>query len=149
MPDWRPQPAADLPDRLVLFDGVCVLCSGWVNFVITRDPGQRYRFVAVQSELGRALAARFGIEADAPQSNVVIRDARAWFKGDSALQVWRDLPGWRWTRLFRALPRPLRNRVYDLVARNRYRLFGRHDACLVPSPDIRSRFLATAAELPA
>jgi predicted DCC family thiol-disulfide oxidoreductase YuxK len=149
MSRWRPQPAADLPDRLILFDGVCVLCSGWVDFVIARDPAQRYRFVAIQSELGRALAIRFGVDPDDPQTNAVIHDAQAWFKGDSALQVWRDMPGWRWTRVWWLLPRPVRNVVYDLIARNRYRLFGRHDACLVPTPDIRSRFLATAGDLPA
>jgi predicted DCC family thiol-disulfide oxidoreductase YuxK len=147
MSRWRPQPAADLPDRLIVFDGVCVLCSGWVNFIIARDPAKRYRFVAIQSELGRALAIRFGVDPDDPQSNVVIRDAQAWFKGDSALQVWRDMPGWRWTRVLWLLPRPLRNLAYDPIARNRYRLFGRHDTCLVPTPEIRSRFVATASEL--
>jgi predicted DCC family thiol-disulfide oxidoreductase YuxK len=149
MPTWTPQPAADLPDRLILFDGVCVLCSGWVRFVIARDPAQRYRFVPIQSELGRALAGRFGVDADMPQSNVVIRDGQAWFKADSALQVWQDLPGCRWTRVFRLLPLWLRNRAYDLIACNRYRLFGRSEACLVPAPEIRSRFLASASDLTA
>lgn len=144
---WRPQPAADLPDRLIVFDGVCVLCSGWVNFVIARDGEQRYRFVAIQSELGRSLAIRFGVDPDNPQTNVVIRDGQAWFKGDSALQVWRDMPGWRWTHVLWLLPRVLRNLVYDPIARNRYRLFGQHEACLVPTPDLRRRFLATAADL--
>jgi predicted DCC family thiol-disulfide oxidoreductase YuxK len=147
MRDWRPQNAADLPDGLILFDGVCVLCAGWVAFVIPRDPEGRYRFVPIQSELGRALAVRFGIDAEAPQSNVVIRDGKAWFKADAALRVWRDLPGWRWTRVFHALPRPVRNLLYDLVARNRYRLFGRRETCLVPTPAIRSRFVATPNEL--
>jgi predicted DCC family thiol-disulfide oxidoreductase YuxK len=147
MRDWRPQAAADLPDRLILFDGVCVLCSGWIDFVIARDPGQRYRFVAIQSALGRALAARFGIDPDMPQSNVLVRDGQAWFKGDSALRVWRDLPGLRWTRVVELLPRPIRNMAYDLIARNRYRLFGRHPACMVPTAEIRSRFLATSDDL--
>lgn len=147
MSDWRPRPATDLPDGLILFDGVCVLCAGWVKFLIPRDPGGRHRFVAVQTEAGRALAARFGIDVEAPQTNVVIRDGRAGFKGDSALQVWRDLPGWRWTAVFRLLPRALRNCLYDLVARNRYRLFGRTESCLMPTPDIRRRFLTEPGEL--
>ena len=146
---WEPKTIDGVPDGLVVFDGVCVLCSGWVNFVIARDPDKRYRFVPIQSELGRALAVRFGVDPDDPQSNVVIRDGQAWFKGCSALQVWRDMPGWRWTRALWLLPRPLRNLVYDPIARNRYRLFGRHETCLVPTPDIRSRFLATTADLPA
>jgi predicted DCC family thiol-disulfide oxidoreductase YuxK len=146
---WRPVTAGDLPERLILFDGVCVLCAGWVRFVIARDPAGLYRFVPIQSEAGRALAQRFGIDADAPQSNAVVRGGCAWFKGDSVLQVWRDLPGWRWTGILRLVPRLLRNVVYDLVARNRYRLFGRRDACLVPTEDIRSRFVFAAEALAA
>lgn len=140
---WHPRPAPDLPEGLILFDGVCVLCAGWVRFVIPRDPQGLYRFVAVQSEAGTHLARRFGIDPAAPQTNVVIRDGTAWFKGDSALRVWRDLPGWRWTRVLRLVPRPVRNLLYDLVARNRYRLFGRHETCLMPTPEIRARFPAT------
>jgi predicted DCC family thiol-disulfide oxidoreductase YuxK len=147
MRDWRPQAATDLPEGLILFDGVCVLCAGWVNFIVPRDPEGRYRFVSIQSELGRALAARFRIDVEAPQSNVVIRHGQAWFKADSALRVCRDLPGWRWTLVFRLLPRPLRNIFYDLIAQNRYRLFGRRDTCLVPTPALRKRFVATANDI--
>ena len=147
MRDWRPRAAADLPEGLILFDGVCVLCAGWVNFIIPRDPEGRYRFVSIQSEIGRVLAARFGIDADAPQSNVVIRDGTAWFKGDSALRVWRDLQGWRWTQAFRLLPRPLRNVFYDVIARNRYRWFGRRETCLMPAPPLRSRFVLTPSDM--
>src|SRR4051794_21273305 len=85
MSDWRPRPATGLPDGLILFDGVCVLCAGWVKFVIPRDAAGRYRFVPIQSEAGRVLAMRFGIDVEAPQTNVVISDGKAWFKGDSAL----------------------------------------------------------------
>lgn len=147
MRDWSPRPASDLPEGLILFDGVCVLCAGWVNFIIPRDTEGRYRFVSIQSELGHALAARFGIDAEAPQTNVVIRDGRAWFKADSALRVCRDLPGWRWTSVFLVLPRPLRNLFYDLIAQNRYRLFGRRDTCLVPTPALRKRFIVTASDM--
>lgn len=143
MTDWGPRPAADLPDGLVLFDGVCVMCSAWVDFIIQRDPQRRYRFVPVQSELGRSLASRFGIDPGAPQSNMVVRDGRAWFKADSALAVGRDLSGWRWTGVFRLLPRGVRDALYDLVARNRYRLFGKRDTCGVPPADIRDRFVTS------
>jgi predicted DCC family thiol-disulfide oxidoreductase YuxK len=146
MQDWRPQKAADLPEGLILFDGVCVLCSGWVKFIIPRDPARLYCFASVQSEFGRTLAARFAIDAEAPQSNVVIRDGMAWFKGDSALRVLRDLPGTGWTRVFWLLPRPLRNIVYDLVARNRYRWFGKRDTCFMPTPELGSRFLTAPDE---
>jgi predicted DCC family thiol-disulfide oxidoreductase YuxK len=147
MKDWHPKNAADMPDRLVLFDGVCVLCSRWVRFIIARDQAGRYRFVSIQSPLGHMLAARFGIDADVPETNAVIRGGKAWFKSDSALQVLRDLPGLHWTRVLRFLPRPLRNIIYDLVARNRYRLFGKSETCLVPTPELRNRFLSSADEL--
>lgn len=147
MTDWRPRPASDLPDGLILFDGVCVMCSAWVDFIIPRDPGGRYRFVPVQSEFGGMLAARFGIDPEAPQSNVVLRDGRACFKADAVIVVGRDLPGWRWTAALRLLPRPVRDAAYDLVARNRYRLFGRRDHCMIPSADIRNRFITDPREL--
>jgi predicted DCC family thiol-disulfide oxidoreductase YuxK len=146
MRDWRPQKAADLPEGLVMFDGVCVLCSGSVKYIIPRDPEGRYRFVSIQSEFGRVLARRFGIDVEAPQSNVVIRDGMAWFKGDSALRVLRDLPGSGWTRVFWILPRPMRNFFYDFVARNRYRFFGKQETCFVPTPELRSRFLIAPDE---
>jgi predicted DCC family thiol-disulfide oxidoreductase YuxK len=145
--DWRPRNATDLPDRLVLFDGVCVLCSRWVRFIIARDQAGQFRFVSIQSPLGQMLAARFGIDADAPETNAVIRGGKAWFKSDSALQVLRDLPSLRWMGALRLLPRWLRNPIYDLVARNRYRLFGKSESCLLPPPDIRDRFLSTVDEL--
>jgi predicted DCC family thiol-disulfide oxidoreductase YuxK len=147
--DWRPLPADDLPDRLILFDGVCVLCSRWVAFVIARDPAARYRFVAIQTPLGRTLAARFGIDAENPQTNVIVTGGRAYFKFDSVIAVLRDVPGWRWTRVADAFPRPVRDFFYDRIAQNRYRVFGRHEACLVPTPDVRARFLSESfAEAP-
>ncbi len=146
MRDWHPQKAADLPEGLILFDGVCVLCVGAVKFIIPRDREGRYRFASIQSEFGRVLALRFGIDAEAPQSNVVIRDGMAWFKGDSALRVLRDLPGSGWTRVFWLVPRPMRNIFYDFVARNRYRFFGRRETCFVPTPELRSRFVIAPDE---
>lgn len=139
-PPWLPEPAADLPDGLILFDGVCALCDGWVRFVIARDGAQRFRFLAIQDPAGRALAARFGIHPDVPQSNVVIIGGQAYFKWDSAVRVLETLRGWRGIRLTMVLPRWLRNWFYDRVARNRYWLFGRYDQCSVPDPDQAHRF---------
>ncbi|MDB5395802.1 MAG: hypothetical protein JWM91_3308 [Rhodospirillales bacterium] len=147
MTRWRPSAIADLPEALILFDGACVLCAGWVKFIIPRDREGLYRFVPIQSEFGRALAIRFGIDPDAPQSNVVIRDGLAWFKADSALRVLQDLPGWRWTGVFWFVPWVLRNLVYDAIARNRYRLFGKLESCLVPTPEIHSRFIDRSNEI--
>jgi predicted DCC family thiol-disulfide oxidoreductase YuxK len=139
----RPLPAENLPDRLLVFDGVCVFCGHWVRFVLARDVSARWRFTAIQDPAGRAIAARYGIDPDAPATNVVIRDGQAWFRSDAALMVLSDMPGWRWTAALRLLPRWLRDPVYDLVARNRYRWFGRTDTCMVPAPEVRARFITT------
>jgi predicted DCC family thiol-disulfide oxidoreductase YuxK len=143
---WDPVPAADVPDHLILFDGVCVLCSRWVQFVIARDPAARFSFVAIQTPLGRELAARFGIDPENPQTNVVVTNGHAYFKFDSVLAVLAELPGWRWARIARVVPRLLRDFGYDRIARNRYRLFGRRDTCLVPTSDLKRRFLDGGAE---
>jgi len=140
--DWHSVCADDLADRLVLFDGVCVLCSRWVEFVIARDPSGRFRFVAIQTPLGRRLAQRFGIDAENPETNAVVSGGRAYFKLESTLVVLAELPGWRWTRAAYLLPRPARDFLYDRIARNRYRVFGRRATCLVPTPDVVRRFIA-------
>ena len=142
MTRWSPQPAPDEPDGLILFDGVCVFCSRWVRFVIERDPERRFRFLAIQSEPGRALAARFGIDPEAPQTNAVVRGGRIFFKSDAALTVLGQLRATRPLGLLKVVPRLLRDPVYDLIARNRYRIFGRSDACMVPAAEDRARFIA-------
>jgi predicted DCC family thiol-disulfide oxidoreductase YuxK len=145
--NWKPQPAGELPDGLILFDGVCVLCSGWVHFILPRDQAGHFRFVAIQTEAGASLATRFGIEAGDPQTIVVTRNGQVHFKADAPLAIWQDLPGWRWTAVFRLFPRAMRNFLYDCVARNRYRIFGKRDTCLVPTSHIRSRFISTLRDL--
>ena len=140
MKSWRPVLAEGVPDRLILFDGVCVFCSRWARFVIVRDSEARYRFVTVQEPLGAALAQRFGIDPAMPETNAVILGGRAYFKSDAAIAVLSSLPRWRWARGLRRVPRPVRDGLYDIVARNRYRWFGR-DACLIPTPELAARFL--------
>ena len=139
--DWKPQPIDGVADGLILFDGVCVLCSGWVRFVIERDRAARFRFSPVQSAYGSALAARLGISAEDPQTNAVVFADRALFKSDAAIAVLSSLPRWRWVRVLSAVPRPARDRAYDWIARRRYRLFGRHNSCMVPTPELTRRFV--------
>jgi predicted DCC family thiol-disulfide oxidoreductase YuxK len=131
----------DLPDGLILFDGECVLCSGWVKFILPRDPHGQFRFASIQGSPGRELAARLGIDPDSPATNAVVSEGMAHFKSDSALAVLGRLDGWRWTRLLRFCPRFLRDWIYDRIARNRYRLFGREQHCMVPPADWETRFL--------
>lgn len=140
MSRWSPQPAPDESDGLILFDGVCVFCSRWVRFVIDHDPQARFSFAPIQSERGRTLAARFGIDPDAPQTNAVIWDGRIFFKSDAALTVLGRLPGMRSLAILKAVPRGLRDPVYDLIARNRYRIFGRTETCMIPPALDRARF---------
>jgi predicted DCC family thiol-disulfide oxidoreductase YuxK len=142
MSRWSPQPAPDEPDGLILFDGACVFCSRWVRFVIDCDPARRFRFLAIQSAPGRALATRFGIDPAAPQTNAVVWGGRIFFKSDAALTVLGALAATRPLGVLKVAPRWLRDPAYDLIARNRYAVFGRTDACIVPSAEDRDRFIA-------
>src|SRR5262249_58191051 len=125
-------------DDVILFDGVCIFCSRWVHFVANRDKARRFRFTAIQSPYGARLAQALGIDANDPDTNAVIHGDVAWKKSDAALTVLSLLPGWSWVRVLFAVPKLLRDSVYDLVARNRYRIFGKYDACLVPNADLRA-----------
>lgn len=126
-------------DDVILYDGVCVFCSRWVRFVATRDVERRFRFTAIQSPYGTRLAQAFGIDPGDPDTNAVIHSGEAYFKSDAALTVLGALPGWRWVTVLRAVPKPLRDAVYNLVARNRYRIFGKYEACFVPDAELRAR----------
>lgn len=139
---WTSRPAPDAPDGLVLFDGVCPLCSNWVRFVIEHDAEAHFCFLPLQSERGRQLAESMGISPNDPETNVVILDGRAWFKSDALLRVLSELGGFRRLAFLRHLPRRLRDPVYDLIARSRYRVFGRTDVCMAPSPRHAARFLS-------
>jgi len=126
---------------LVLYDGECVLCSSWFRFVAVRDRERRFLFTPIQTEFGRAVALRLGIDPVNPQSNAVIMDGKAYLYSDSALAVLAVLPGWKWGRVLRLVPRSLRDPIYRLVAQNRYRWFGRHEHCDLGGPDYRDRVI--------
>jgi predicted DCC family thiol-disulfide oxidoreductase YuxK len=125
-------------DDVILYDGVCVFCSRWVRFVASRDRVARFRFTAIQSGYGTRLAQAFGIDPQDPDTNAVIHAGVAYFKSDAALTVLGLLPGWSFVRVLFAVPKPLRDGVYNLVARNRYRIFGRYEACFVPDAGMRA-----------
>jgi predicted DCC family thiol-disulfide oxidoreductase YuxK len=128
-------------DNVILFDGVCVFCSRWIRFVATRDVERRFRFTPIQSAYGTRLAQTFGIDPDNPDTNAVIHGGQAHLQSDAALTVLSNLPRWGWTRGLFLVPKPLRDVVYDLVARNRYRIFGKYDACFVPDAEMRARVM--------
>jgi predicted DCC family thiol-disulfide oxidoreductase YuxK len=128
-------------DDVILYDGVCVFCSRWIRFVATRDVDRRFRFTAIQSDYGRRLAQAFDIDPEDPDTNAVVHGGVATFKSDAALIVLSHLPGWGWVRVLRAAPKAWRDAVYNLVARNLYRIFGKYGECFVPDADMRTRLM--------
>ena len=128
---------------LIVFDGVCVLCTGFARFVLTRDRDFAFRLTTAQSPLGQALFRHYGLDTETYETNLVLIDGRAHAKLDTVVAVAQRLGGpWRLLWTLRLLPRPVADWIYDRVAQNRYRLFGRTDACMLPPPEWRARFLA-------
>ncbi|QDU60779.1 hypothetical protein Pan216_16310 [Planctomycetes bacterium Pan216] len=129
---------------VLMFDGVCHLCQGSVKFIVKRDPGERFRFVSLQSDLGRRLLVEHGLDPDQLSSVVLLWNGVCSTKSTAALRVAGLLRcPFPLLGVFWILPRFVRDAVYSLIARNRYRWFGRDDACMVPTPELRSRFLDT------
>lgn len=124
----------DLPrdQAVILFDGVCVLCSRWYRFVTARDHDHRFRFVAIQQPEGRDLARAHGIDPDNPSTFVLLHRGAAFTRSDAVLRIVSGLPGWRWATMLRLIPTRLRDALYDVIARNRYAWFGKRDVCLLP-----------------
>jgi predicted DCC family thiol-disulfide oxidoreductase YuxK len=128
---------------IVVFDGVCVLCSGWVRFLLARDYAERYRFAAMQSQAGRGLLAQYGLDPDDPVSFLLLEDGRAHTDSGAILRILTRLGGlWRLMALFYVVPAVLRDAAYRFVARRRYRWFGKRESCFVPTPDTADRFIA-------
>lgn len=128
---------------VIVFDGVCVLCSRWVYFVLRHDRQCLYRFAAMQSEIGRALLTQHGIDPDDPFSFLLLEHDRAYTDTEAIARVLYSFgAGWTFLAgLMRVVPKSIRDASYRYVARRRYRLFGRRDVCFVPSPDTADRFL--------
>ena len=132
----RPEPA------IVLFDGVCNLCNASVNFLLDRDPDGQFRFAALQSAAGQRHLERCGLPPDDLESFVLVEEGRCYRRSEAALRVARRLPGaWRLLYGLIILPPPVRDALYDVVARHRYRWFGRRDTCRLPTPEEQGRFL--------
>ena len=129
---------------IILFDGVCNLCNSSVNFIIERDKAGYFKFAPLQSEVGEKLLAENGIDKIETDSVVLIEDGAVYTHSTAALRVARKLDGaWRWLYYLNFVPRVLRDAAYKLFAKYRYKLFGKKDECMLPSPEIRARFLAT------
>ncbi|TXN35643.1 DUF393 domain-containing protein [Flagellimonas hymeniacidonis] len=129
--------------KIILFDGVCNLCNGVIQFVIKRDKKDTFRYAALQSEIGAQLIAERAIDTTKVDSIILIEPGVAYFtKSDAALEISKSFGGgWKLLSIFTWIPKSFRDVVYDLIARNRYKLFGRKDACMIPTPELQAKFL--------
>lgn len=128
--------------KIIVFDGVCHLCSGWVRFLLVRDRAQQYQFAAMQGEAGRRLLAAHGLDINNPVSFLLFDGVKGYTDSDAIIRVLTSLGGlWSVMNIFRLIPAPIRNLFYRWVARRRYSLFGKRDICFTPSSEFSSRFL--------
>lgn len=129
--------------KIILFDGVCNLCNGSVQFVIKRDKKDVFRYAAIQSEVGEQLIAERHIDTSQVDSIILIEPGVAYFtKSDAALEIAGELGGlWKLTSIFKWIPKSIRDVIYDFVARNRYKWFGKQESCMIPTPELKAKFL--------
>ncbi len=132
-----------MSDSILVFDGVCVLCSHWVGFVLRHDRQGRYQFAAMQTATGRELLTKQGLDPDDPKSFLLLERGRSYMDTAAIIRVLKSFGGgWQIAAgLLTLVPRFMRDPLYRWVARHRYRLFGRHDVCIVPSAHTADRFL--------
>lgn len=135
---------AEKPQSIVLFDGVCNLCNNTVHLIIERDPAERFRFASLQSERAKDLLAPFGVkppEGD-PESILLLEGGKLYSHSGAALRIARRMSGaFKLLWVFIVVPWFVRDLVYRFIARNRYRWFGREQACWMPTPELKARFL--------
>lgn len=126
---------------IVIFDGVCNLCNGAVRFIIHRDPQAKFVFSPMQSEPAKALLKDHQLQDSTLDTVVLIKGGQNFTQSDAALEIAKELNGfWRCLTVLKVLPLPLRNGLYQWVAKNRYRIFGKQDQCLIPTEQVKARF---------
>ena len=129
-------------NHIILFDGLCNLCNSSVQFIITRDSKKYFKFASLQSSFGTHQLQKFGLPANELYSIIFIEDGRYLQKSNAALEIARNLEGvWPAIYILKIVPRFLRDWAYDLIAKNRYSWFGKKDSCMIPTPELKSRFL--------
>jgi len=128
--------------KIILFDGVCNLCNSSVNFVIRKDKKDQFRFAALQSDIGKIYTSKFNIDSTETDSILLIDDDKVYIKSTAALYITKSLSG-GYPLLFGfiILPSIIRNWVYDVVARNRYKWYGKKETCMIPTPELKEKFL--------
>ncbi|MBW1296991.1 thiol-disulfide oxidoreductase DCC family protein [Aquimarina litoralis] len=129
--------------KIILFDGVCNLCNGAVNFIIKRDKNDVFRYASLQSEIGKQLAAERGVDTSQLDTILLIEPDEGYYhKSTAALQIAKQLSGgYPLLSVFLILPKFLRDWVYDFIAKNRYKWFGKRDNCVIPTPELKALFI--------
>ena len=129
--------------QIIFFDGVCNFCNFWVNFILRRDKEDVFRFTALQSEKAKEFTHKINLDISNPDTFILFADGKFYTKSTAALKVCKELKSpIRLLYPFIVLPKFLRDFIYDLVARNRYKIFGKRDTCRLPSSDEREKFLS-------
>ncbi|MEE1899478.1 DCC1-like thiol-disulfide oxidoreductase family protein [Flavobacterium rakeshii] len=129
--------------KIILFDGVCNLCDSTVQFIIKRDKKDIFRFVALQSELGEQIIKHIGVDRSKTDSIILYEPGVAYYyKAEAAIKIAANLGGlFPLMNIFSVLPKSLSNSVYDYIARNRYKWYGKKDECMIPTPEMKAKFL--------
>ena len=127
---------------VVIFDGMCVMCSRFAQLILRQDKAKRFRMLTAQSALGAALYRHYGLNPSDYETNVLIEEGRAYFKSEASMQILAGLGlPWSLVRVGYVLPRAVRDPLYDIIARNRLRWFGTRERCYLPRPEDADRFL--------
>ena len=126
---------------VILFDGVCNLCSGSVQFILKRDKEKKFLFASLQSNYGQNLLRQFNLPTDTFNSFILYEKGKIFTRSTAALKMFSELKGWKWVSAFRIVPKIIRDGVYNLIAKNRYKWFGKKTECWIPTPALKARFL--------
>jgi predicted DCC family thiol-disulfide oxidoreductase YuxK len=134
---------SELQDKgIILFDGVCNFCNSSINFIIRKDDTDYFRFLTLQSEKGKAIVARHNLDPENLQTVILLENGRIYTRSTAALRIARKLKGgWKLFYAFIVVPALIRDMGYNLIAKYRYKWWGKQDACMVPTPEIRKKFL--------
>ena len=127
---------------IILFDGVCNLCNSSVNFIIDHDKKNVFRFASLQSDAGQSLLKKFNLNVKDFNSIILVENDKFYERSSAVMKIVRKFPGlWKFLYLFIIIPPPVRNFVYDIIADNRYKWFGKKESCRVPTPELKEKFL--------
>lgn len=128
--------------KIILFDGVCNLCNSSIQMIIKNDKKDLFRFAPLQSDVGRQIINERGIDTANLDSVILIDPGVAYYhKSTAALEIAKDLKGYGWLKYFKSVPEGIRDKIYEIIAKNRYKWFGKQESCMIPTPELQALFL--------